>query len=257
MAQWDDILLEFLRETPGVELRMKQHRITTDLRDGGMGLRQAWWAFITRWVTLGQNEVRQTGSTDCQLSATPYRYLDAVRALGGTARQRISCPRIHRPLADGLFDSESSEEAGRLQAGRLQVTTYRLSYDGLTQLEEPTPEETREVTQTLPQTRNVLGVIIYYTKQPTTRRWYTDGSKRHGRAGGGISNGDFRATSACTAPSRCIGQKPWRAPWPQLSTAKGRNRARQPVGGEGYPNPPQGRSKGPRLPRLGLPQRNH
>ena len=85
--------------------------ITTDLRDGGMGLCQTWWTFITHWVTLGQNEVRQAGPTDRQLSATQYRYLDAVRALGGTAGQRISRPRIHRPLADGLFDSESSKGA--------------------------------------------------------------------------------------------------------------------------------------------------
>ena len=79
MAQWDDMLLQFLRETPGVEPRMNRHNIPTDLRDVGMGLRQAWLTFITRWVTLGENEVRQTGSTDCQLSATHYRYLDAAR----------------------------------------------------------------------------------------------------------------------------------------------------------------------------------
>ena len=79
MAQWDDILLQFLRETPRVEQRMNRHHITTDLRDGGMGLRQAWWAFITRWITLGQNKVRQTRSTDRQLTATQDRYLDTGR----------------------------------------------------------------------------------------------------------------------------------------------------------------------------------
>ena len=110
MAPWDDILLQFLRETPGVEPQMNRHRITTDRRDVGMGLRQAWWTFITRWVTLGQNEVRQTESTDRQLSTSQYRYLDAVRALGGTAGQRMWRPRRHRPLADGLFDSQSSVE---------------------------------------------------------------------------------------------------------------------------------------------------
>ena len=64
-----------------------------------MGLRQAWWAFITRLVTLGQNEVRQTGRTNHQLSATQYRYLDAMRALGGLAGQHISRPKVHRLLS--------------------------------------------------------------------------------------------------------------------------------------------------------------
>ena len=41
MAQWDHIHLQYLRDTPGVEPRLNRHRITTDLRDGGMGLRWA------------------------------------------------------------------------------------------------------------------------------------------------------------------------------------------------------------------------
>ena len=97
-----------------------------------MGLRQAWWTFIPRWVTLGQNEVRQARPTDRKLPAIQYRYLDAVRALRGTTGQRISCPRIRRPLADCLFDSKSSEEEFELQATRLQVATCRLSYANLT-----------------------------------------------------------------------------------------------------------------------------
>ena len=52
--------------------RMNRHRITTDLRDGGLGLRHAWWSVITRWITLGQNETLQTGHTDRQLSTTQY-----------------------------------------------------------------------------------------------------------------------------------------------------------------------------------------
>ena len=48
MANWDDILLEYLRSTPGIEQRMNRHRSTTDLRDGGLELRQIWWGFITR-----------------------------------------------------------------------------------------------------------------------------------------------------------------------------------------------------------------
>ena len=39
--------------------------------------------------------------------------------------------------------------------------------------------------QSPPHTRNVLGVTIYYTRHRTTRPWYTDSSKRLGRAGGG------------------------------------------------------------------------
>ena len=151
-------------------------------------------------MTQGQYEVRQAGPSDRQPSATQYKYLDAVRALGGTAGQRISRPKIHRPLADGLFDSESSEEDPHLQAGRLQVATHRLSYNSLTQPDVLTHEETRDMTQTLPHTRNVLGVTIYYTGHPTTRRWYTDGSKRHGRAGGGINNGECRAAFRVHGP---------------------------------------------------------
>ena len=53
---------------------MNRHRITTNLKDGAMGLRQTSWTLITRWVTLGQNEVRQVRRTDQQMSATEYRY---------------------------------------------------------------------------------------------------------------------------------------------------------------------------------------
>ena len=38
MAQWP-ILLQYLQDTPGIEVQMNKHRITTDIRDGGMGLR--------------------------------------------------------------------------------------------------------------------------------------------------------------------------------------------------------------------------
>ena len=41
-----------------------------------------------------------------------------------------------------------------------------------------------------------------YTGHPTTRRWYTDGSKRHGRAGEGISNGEFRAAFRVHGPQQ-------------------------------------------------------
>ena len=74
---------------------MNRHRITTDLRDGGLGLRQIWWAFVTRWISIGQQEIRNVGPSEQQLSATQCKYLDAVRDLGGSAGQRISRPRIH------------------------------------------------------------------------------------------------------------------------------------------------------------------
>ena len=193
-----------------------------------------------RWVTLGLNEVQQTRSTDRQPSATKYRYLDAVRALGPTAGQCISRPRIHRPLADGLFDSESSEEDPELWAGRLQVTTHRLSYDSLTQPNKPTPEETLEVTQALPHTRSVLGVTTYYSGQSKTRRWYIDGSKRHVRPGASNSNGDFRAAFRVHGP-----QQVYRAETTACAVAsdlaRGRDRAPQPGGGEGQSSSPQGR----------------
>ena len=193
-----------------------------------------------RWVTLGLNEVQQTRSIDRQPSATKYRYLDAVRALGPTAGQCISRPRIHRPLADGLFDSESSEEDPELWAGRLQVTTHRLSYDSLTQPNKPTPEETLEVTQALPHTRSVLGVTTYYSGQSKTRRWYIDGSKRHVRPGASNSNGDFRAAFRVHGP-----QQVYRAETTACAVAsdlaRGRDRAPQPGGGEGQSSSPQGR----------------
>ena len=56
--------------------------------------------------------------------------------------------------------------------------------------------------QTLPHMRNVPGVTIYYSRQPTTRWWYTDGSKHHNRAGGGISDGDFRAALCVHGPQQ-------------------------------------------------------
>ena len=57
MAHWDDILLQFIRDTPGIEQQMNRHRLTTNLSQGGLGLRQLWWSYITRWVTIGQQEL--------------------------------------------------------------------------------------------------------------------------------------------------------------------------------------------------------
>ena len=201
MAQWDDILLQFIRDTPGVEQQMNKHRLTTNLSHGGLGLRQLWWSYITRWVTIGQQELQRTGPTQ-QLTATQYKYIDAVRALGGTVGQRISQPRQHRPLSAGLYDSESSEEDQESHAGKTRPATNRLDYSWMNPPEEPTPEETHEVCQALPRQQKLHGITIHYTGEPTTTRWYTDGSKRHGRAGGGIYNGTYRAAFRVHGPQQ-------------------------------------------------------
>ena len=117
---------------------------TTNRSHGGLGLRQLWWSYITQWVTIGQQELQHTGPTQ-QLTATQYKYIDAVRALGGTVGQRISQPRQHRPLSAGLYDSESSEEDQETHAGKTRPATNRLDYSWMNPPEEPIPEETHEV----------------------------------------------------------------------------------------------------------------
>ena len=51
--------------------------------------------------------MRKEVQTSHQLTTTEHEYLDAVRALGGVARQRILCPRVRRPPSDGLYDSKT------------------------------------------------------------------------------------------------------------------------------------------------------
>ena len=201
MAYWDDILLQLIRDTPGVEHQMNKHRLTTNLSHGGLGLRQLWWSYITRWVTMGQQELQRTGPTQ-QLTATQYKYIDAIRALGGTVGQRISQPRQHRPFPAGLYDSESSEEDQETHAGKTRPATNRIDYSWMNPPEEPTPEETHEVCQALPHQQKLHGITIHYTGEPTTTRWYTDGLKRHGRAGGGIYNGTYRAAFRVHGPQQ-------------------------------------------------------
>ena len=109
MALWDDILLHYITDTPGIEQQRNKHRLTTNLSHGGLGLRQLWWSYITRWITLGRQELQNNGLTP-QLTATQYKFFDAVRALGGTVGQHISQPRQPRPLSAGVYDLESLEE---------------------------------------------------------------------------------------------------------------------------------------------------
>ena len=116
--------------------------------------------------------------------------------------QRISQPRQHRPLSAGLYDSESSEEDQESHAGKTRPATNRLDYGWMNPPDEPTPEETHQVCQALPHQRKIHGITVHYTGEPTTTRWYTDGSKRHGRARGGIYNGTYRAAFRVHVPQQ-------------------------------------------------------
>ena len=101
-----------------------------------------------------------------------------------------------------MYDSESSEEDQEISAGKTLAATSRLDYGWLNPPDEPIPEETLEVSQTLPYPQQLHGITLHYTGEPTTTRWYTDGSKRHGRAGGGIYNGNFRAAFHVHGPQQ-------------------------------------------------------
>ena len=201
MAHWDDILLQLIMHTPGIEQQMNKHRLTTNLSHGGLGLRQLWWSYITRCVTTGQQELQNNGPTQ-QLTATQYKYIDAVRALGGTVGQRISQPRQTWPLSAGLYDSESPEEDKETHARKTRPVTNRLDYGWMRPPDEPTPEETHEVSSALPHQQKIHGITVHYTGEPTTTRWYTDGSKQHGRVGGGIYNRTYRAAFRVHGPQQ-------------------------------------------------------
>ena len=117
--------------------------------------------------------------------ATQYKHIDAVPVLGGTVGQRISQPIQHRLLAEGSYNSESPGEDQGIRAGKRPAATSRLDYGSPNPPDEPTPEETLEVSQTLPYHEQLHGVTLHYTGEPITTRWYTDGSKQHGPVGGG------------------------------------------------------------------------
>ena len=78
----------------------------------------------------------------------------------------------------------------------------RLDYGLMNLPNEPTPEETLEVSEALPQQRKTHRITIHYTGEPTATRWYTDGWKRLGRAGGGIYNGNYRAAFRVCGPQQ-------------------------------------------------------
>ena len=61
MAMWDDILLRYITDTPGMEQQMNKHRLTTNLSHGGLGLQQLWRSYITWWTTLGRQESQNNG----------------------------------------------------------------------------------------------------------------------------------------------------------------------------------------------------
>ena len=54
--------------------------------------------------------------------------------------------------------------------------------------------------QALPHQQQLHRITLHYTGGPTTTRWYTDGSKQHGAAGGGIYNGNFCAAFRVHGP---------------------------------------------------------
>ena len=125
-AHWDDILVQYIRDTHGIEQQMNKHRLTTNLSHGGLGLPQLWWSYITRWVTLGQHELQNNGPTQ-QLTATQYKYIDAVRACprhGGSAHipdQATSAP-VGGPirlgeLGGGPRDTRWEDSAGDQPSG--------------------------------------------------------------------------------------------------------------------------------------------
>ena len=62
----------------------------------------------------------------------------------------------------------------------------RLDNSSLNPPDEPTHNQTAQVARKLPHTTQIQGVTIYHTGEPTTTRWYADGSKRWLQNGKGI-----------------------------------------------------------------------
>ena len=107
MALWDDILLHCIRDTAGIEQQMNKQRLTTNLSHGGLGLRQLWWSYITRWITLKHQELQNRGPTQ-QITATQYGEaalicppMDALHPLCGHnppcehTHLKTACPSSH------------------------------------------------------------------------------------------------------------------------------------------------------------------
>ena len=73
------------------------------------------------------------------------------------------------------------------------MSTSRLDYGWLSPPDKPAPALTLEVSQALPYQQQLHGITLHHTSELPTTRCYTDGWKRHCRAGGGLYNGRFRA----------------------------------------------------------------
>ena len=165
--------------------------------------------------------------------------------------------RITDRLSAGLYDSESSEEDQETHAGKTRPSTNRLDYNWMNPPDEPTPEETHEVCHALPHQQKLHGITIHYTGEPTTTRWYTDGSKRHGRAGGGIYNGTYRDLPGARATTGLSGRNDRLRRSLRASQAWRRHYTRQLGGGESHTYKTQRGGQGPRLPRHRVPQFHH
>ena len=128
--------------------------------------------------------------------------------------QRISQPSQHGPLAECLFDSESSEEDQETSAGKTEAVTSCLDHGWLNPADEPTREETLDVSQALSHQQQLHGITLHYKGEPTTARLYTDGSKRHGRGGEEYTTEPFGRPSAYTDLSSCTVPRLSPVPWP-------------------------------------------
>ena len=82
------------------------------------------------------------------------------------------------------------------------MAVNRLKYNSLNPPDEPMQDQTTHVVHEMPHTTQLQGVTIHYTGEPTITRWYTDGSKRHGQAGGEIYNGNNGAAFRVHGPQQ-------------------------------------------------------
>ena len=77
-----------------------------------------------------------------------------------------------------------------------------LGYSPLNPPDEPTQDQTAQVVHELPHKIQLQGVTIHYAGEPNTTRWWTNCSKRHGHAVGGMYNGNFWASFHVHGPQQ-------------------------------------------------------